>query len=89
VDAGRRKKIRRGTGKLLKRLQAKFEMTLPPTIYAALKFAEAQGADLRAIVEEEFGAAPRWPKRWYQKEEMVQLRWKQLEQAEHDEGETG
>jgi len=65
---GRRGKIRRGASRILNELQERFDMPLTPTIYAALKFAYTQGADLRAIVEEEFGAAPKRPKSWYEKD---------------------
>jgi len=62
---------RAGTQRLLKQLQDKFDMPLTPTVYAALKFAEAQGADLRAIVEAEFGATPKRPKYWYDRDPVV------------------
>jgi hypothetical protein len=65
---GRRGKIRRGAQRLLRDLQERFDMPLTPTIYAALKFAEAQGADLRGMVEHEFGAAPKRPRYWYNRD---------------------
>lgn len=68
-ELGRRTKLRDGTSQALARLQEKFDMPTTPTMYAALKFAEAQGADLRAIVEVDFGQAPKRPKTWYQKME--------------------
>lgn len=62
---GRRSKLRDATSQALTRLQERFDMPTTATMYAALRFAEAQGADLRAVVAEDFGAPPKRPRPWY------------------------
>jgi hypothetical protein len=66
-EFGRRSKIRDATSRALERLQKKFDLPTTATMYAALKFAESQGAELRSILEQDFGQGPKRPKRWYQK----------------------
>jgi hypothetical protein len=66
-EVGRRGKIRLGIGQVLNRLQARFDIPAPATMYAALKFAEDNAADLRALLAAEFGQAPKRPQVWYQR----------------------
>ena len=60
-----RAKIRSQVGQAVTRLKEKFDMPTTAVMYAALAFAEAQGADLRAIVEGEFGQAPKRALPWH------------------------
>jgi hypothetical protein len=66
-EFGRRTRMRDETGRLLERLQDKFDLTQPNVMYASLVYAEEQGADLRAILERDFGQPTKRPKRWMQK----------------------
>ena len=64
--------MRDTTGQLLEHLQDKFDMTQPSVMYGALVYAEEQGADLRSILERDFGQPTKRPKRWLQKTRLGQ-----------------
>lgn len=66
-EFGRRSRLRDATGQLLDHLQDKFDLTQPNVMYGALVYAEEQGADLRAILERDFGQPTERPKRWFQR----------------------
>jgi hypothetical protein len=66
-DLKRRAKIRAGIHKMTDRLKEKFDMPSPAVTYAALANAEAENADLRAIVEADSGQAPKRAMSWQAK----------------------
>jgi hypothetical protein len=66
-DLKRRAKIRAGIHKMTDRLKEKFDMPSTAVMYAALANAEATGADLRGIVEADFGQAPKRAISWQAK----------------------
>ena len=64
-ELGRRAKIRSRVGQAITRLKEKFDMPTTAVMYAALAHAERQGVDLRAIVVEDFGQAPKRALPWH------------------------
>ena len=64
---GRRSKIRHETTRTLQRVKKKNDLTTTPAMYAALTYVEEHDVDLKAIVERDFGAAPKRAKMWWQK----------------------
>ena len=64
---GRRSKIRHETTRTLERVKKKHDLTTTPAMYAALTYVEEHDVDLKAIVERDFGAAPKRAKMWRQK----------------------
>ena len=65
-EMGRRNKMRLEVGKMLEGIKKESNLPTTAAMYAALTLASEWDGDLRSIVEDEFGQAPKRPRMWWQ-----------------------